>query len=147
MLLPTKLNHPQAKLPTRANPTDAGLDVYSVESITIEPGKGKLIDTGIAICMGWQSLTADEAYVALAWDRSGMATKHNLHRFAGVVDTSYRGNLKIWLQNFSSVPYNIEIGDRIAQILIQKVTLMEPVAVDVLPASNRGESGFGSTGR
>ena len=146
LLLNVLLNHKLSKLPTRSNQNDAGLDLYSVEETQISPNTGKLVNTGICIDMGWIGLNADETYVGLIWDRSGISTKNNVHRYAGVIDAGYRGEIKIYLFNSGTEVFNVKPGDKIAQLLIQKVTLMHPVAVNSLPDSARGENGFGSTG-
>lgn len=136
-----------ARLPRRAYPDDAGLDLFSAETYCIAPGFSCIVNTGISIDMGWTGLTADEVYVGLIRDRSGLAAKHQIHCLAGVVDVSYRGEIKVVLFNLGRSPFNIEPGDKIAQLLIQKVTLMEPVEVENIPESTRGRNGFGSTGK
>lgn len=146
MELKVKFNSPGACLPTRSNPTDAGLDLYSAEELTIQPGTGSLVNTGISVDFGWNTLNATQTYVGLIWDRSGLSTKNNVHRFAGVIDASYRGEIKIYLFNHGTEAFKVDIGARIAQLLIQTVTLMTPVLVENLNDTSRGTSGFGSTG-
>jgi len=127
-----------AKLPTRTNPTDAGLDFYSNISWSLHPGTGKLYSTGIAVEI-W------DGYVGLLWDRSGMGSK-GIHRFAGVIDASYRGDIKVYLFNHSNKIKQIFLGDKIIQMIIQKVELPIIEEVDELSDTRRGSDGFGSSG-
>ncbi|MEK6821215.1 MAG: dUTP diphosphatase, partial [archaeon] len=85
-------------------------------------------------------------HVGLVWDKSGLASKHHLHTFAGVIDETYRGELNIVMGNFSSTPYMIEKGKKIAQLLIQPVVQPEIKEVEKLDETIRGTGGFGSTG-
>lgn len=125
-------------LPTYSHPGDAGADLRS-SSDNIVPARGKaLIPTGICI-----SLPA--GHVALVWPRSGMAVKHGLDCGAGVIDSQYRGEIKVLLFNHSDADYPIKKGDRIAQLLVQKVETVDFIQVDALDATARGEKGFGST--
>jgi dUTP pyrophosphatase len=139
-----------ATLPTKANESDAGIDIYADEDVTIRPMETKLISTGI-------SVEFSPGYVALLWDRSGMAVKRKLHRMAGVIDCSYRGEWKVCLINLSgggtltatSEPgsdVHIHKGDRIIQCVFQKVEPVRINEVEELSDTVRGEGGFGSTG-
>ena len=128
-----------ARLPSKANEYDAGWDLYASEDGVIEPGQKELIGTQIA-------LGIPDSYVGLIWDRSGMAAKKGIHRFAGVIDSGYRGEIKVCLWNSSSEYYVINKGDRIAQILLQPVPQFSLQEVDNLSATDRGSGGFGSSG-
>lgn len=139
MDLKIKLLTLTAKLPTYAYVGDAGMDVYSDEDLIIKPDETKAVKTGIAS-------EFDKDYVALVWDKSGMGAK-GIHRFSGVIDASYRGEWLIVLHNSSDKNYNIEKGDKIAQVLIQKVERAEIVEVDDLTKTQRGSGKFGSTGK
>mgnify|MGYP001619290891 CR=1 FL=1 len=125
-------------LPTYSHPGDAGADLRSsVDGIV--PARGNaLIPTGICISL-------PSGHVALVWPRSGLAVKHGLDCGAGVIDSQYRGEIKVLLFNHSDVDYPIKKSDRIAQLLIQKVETLEFIQVDTLDATTRGENGFGST--
>ena len=129
-----------ARIPTRANSTDAGYDLYaSMKSSTIiNPKEIRLISTGIAMAF-------PRGYAGLIWDRSSMGIK-GIHRFAGVVDSGYRGEIKVCLYNSSNRPYRLNSGDRIAQILIQKVNDFYLREVESLNETDRGSGGFGSSG-
>ncbi|HLD26067.1 MAG TPA: dUTP diphosphatase [Candidatus Andersenbacteria bacterium] len=128
-----------AKLPAKDNPADAGIDVYTNESYTLQPGEVHAFTTGI-------SVEFPEGYVALIWDRSGLGSK-GIHRLAGVIDSGYRGEWKIVLINLSGAPYEVHAGDKIAQCVLQKFEPVEIVEAQALAVSARGEKGFGSSGR
>lgn len=133
-----KLNS-TAVLPSYAHDHDAGMDVYADEDCIIKVGERRLISTGIAMAI-------PSGYAGLIWDKSGIASKHGLKTMAGVIDASYRGEIKILLNNLSNQDYFIEKGTKIAQMLIQKVEQKEIVEVFELEDTARGEAGFGSTG-
>ncbi len=128
-----------ATIPKYIHPHDAGMDLYSDETINIQPGERKLIPTGIAMAI-------PSGYVGLIWDKSGIATNHGLKTMAGVIDSGYRGEIKILIHNLSSQPYTVQAGTKIAQMLIQPVVHNEIVEVNELDDTSRGEGGFGSTG-
>ena len=125
--------------PTKANEFDAGWDLYAAEDAIIDPSKAELISTDI-------SFAIPEGYVGLIWDRSGMAAKRGLHRFAGVIDSGYRGEVKVCLWNSSDKYCVINAGERIAQILFQEVPAFTMVEVASLDDTERGIGGFGSSG-
>lgn len=137
-LLVKKLD-PSAIIPTKANRSDAGYDLYALDGGIIERNTHRLIKTGI-------SMAIPEGHVGLIWPRSGLAYKHGLDVFAGVIDSGYRGDIGVILFNSQYNSYNISKGDRIAQILIQKVEDFDLVEVDNLDDSERGIGGFGSSG-
>jgi dUTP pyrophosphatase len=129
----------KATLPTQANSSDAGWDLYSSEDAIIDPFKTELISTDLAMAI-------PSGYMGAIWDRSSMAVKRGLHRFAGVIDSGYRGELKVCLWNSADKYCVIHAGERIAQIIFQEVpkfTLKETLSLD---ETERGESGFGSSG-
>ena len=128
-----------ATLPTRGNDGDAGWDLYSNESVTIPSGATVLVSTGIAMAI-------PRGYAGLIWDRSSMGVK-GVHRHAGVIDSGYRGPVKVCLYNTTKKPYSIELGDRVAQILIQQIPMFKIHEVEDLDSTDRGSGGFGSTGK
>ena len=151
-----------ATIPTRADDGAAGWDLYSLEDVEIFPGQLKIVKTGVAFAI-------PKGYVGLIWDRSGFSTKNVAHRYAGVIDSSYRGDVGVAIYNNIGVDYQLEngvivkvrllpimdveeantiqikSGDRIAQILFQEV-VGEVEEVDTLDKTERGSGGFGSTG-
>ena len=130
-------------LPRYAKGGDAGADIVSRIDITLAPGERALVPTGIAIAL-------PDGYVALVHPRSGLAIKHGVTMVnaPGTVDAGYRGELQIILINHDmSESVSFKRGDRIAQLVIQKVERAEFVEVHELPGSGRGAGGFGSTGR
>ena len=127
------------RVPTKINPSDAGWDIYAAEDAIIDPSKSQLISTDMAMAI-------PEGYVGLIWDRAGMAAKRGIHRFAGVIDSGYRGEVKVCLWNSSNEHCIINKGDRIAQILFQPVPSLPLIQVQNLNDTSRGKKGFGSTG-
>ena len=141
-VLITRLD-PDLPLPRYAKGGDAGADIVSRIDITLAPGDRALVPTGIAIAL-------PDGYVALVHPRSGLAIKHGVTMVnaPGTVDAGYRGELQIILINHDkSESVSFKRGDRIAQLVIQKVERAEFVEVQDLPGSGRGSGGFGSTGR
>jgi len=136
-----KLHH-DARLPSYAHPADEGelgADLYSVESLDLLPGQIGLVSTGVALEFprGWGGLIED---------RSGLALK-GVTTLAGVIDSGFRGELKVVLINLGSAPYRVQVGDRIAQMRMTKCQTATFSFSDVLATSSRGEGGFGSTGK
>jgi dUTP pyrophosphatase len=129
-----------AKMPTRATDGSAGLDMYACQSAVIGAGKRNLVDTGVSIAI-------PHGYVGLIWPRSGLALKKGLDVGAGVIDSDYRNVIGVLLFNHTDDPYRVEPGDRIAQILIQPAVMVQPVQVSSLDQTDRGQAGYGSTGR
>ena len=130
---------PEARLPSRADQADAGIDVYTNETYTLQPGETHAFSTGI-------SVEFPGGYVALIWDRSGLGSQ-GIHRLAGVIDSGYRGEWKIILVNLASEAYEVKAGDKIAQCIVQKYEPAEIVEEAKLAKSVRGAKGFGSSGR
>ncbi|KAF8485043.1 dUTP pyrophosphatase [Russula ochroleuca] len=129
----------KAKLPTRGSALAAGYDLYSAEKKVI-PARGKaLIDTQLSVAV------PPGTYGRVA-PRSGLASKFMIDTGAGVIDADYRGVLFVLLFNHSDVDFTVEEGDRVAQLVIEKIETPSIVEVDDLEATLRGESGFGSTG-
>lgn len=139
-----QLKHPLARIPTRANPWDAGADLYAVERVRIPRGEWRLIDTGVAIEL-------PDSYVGYMCPRSGLAFKCGLTilNAPGVIDSGYRGTLKanIINHNMEHEWIDIEPGDRIAQLIVQQVTFPDFTLADELASSARGEKGHGSSGK
>ena len=139
MTLKIKKLHPEAVLPKYLRPGDAAMDLYANEAKILQPNQRELISTGIAMAI-------PEGYAGLIWDRSGMAAKSGIKSMGGVIDSNYRGEIKVVLHNLSTQPFTIEKGMRIAQMLIQKVEQKQILEVEELDDTIRGEKGFGSTG-
>jgi dUTP pyrophosphatase len=129
---------PGALLPHRQHPTDAGADLFSYETCEIYPGEQKLVDTGIAVKI--PNNFAGFIYNRSSQGKKGITIPHGV----GVIDSDYRGNLKVLLKNIGEDPYKINVGDRIAQLVIQPVQLVD--FVDSWNDTQRGTGGFGSTG-
>lgn len=127
-----------AKLPVRSHFDDAGMDFFSIEEVLLRPGEYHAIKTGIALEIPY-------SFVGLVWEKSGLAHK-GIKTVGGVIDAGYRGEIMIQLRNFSDSDYKISQGDKIAQLLIQKVEMPILVEVDELSETERGEGRFGSTG-
>ncbi|KAF2324554.1 hypothetical protein GH714_015228 [Hevea brasiliensis] len=129
----------KAILPTRASPLSAGYDLSSATEAKV-PGRGKaLIPTDLSIAI------PEGTYARIA-PRSGLAWKHSIDVGAGVIDADYRGPVGVILFNHSDVDFEVKVGDRIAQLIIQKIMTPDVVEVEDLDATVRGEGGFGSTG-
>ena len=128
--------------PIYAKPGDAGCDLRSTNQLSIPAGERMLVHTGVKLAM-------PDGYVGLVHPRSGLAAKHGITvlNSPGTVDAGYRGEIMVTLLNTSAEDFHIEVGDRIAQLLFQKVERARFIAVNELPESSRGESGFGSSGR
>lgn len=132
-----------AVAPTRAHPGDAGCDLYAAESATLEPGARASIGTGIAVEIPHGS-------AGLVVPRSGLAAKHGISvvNAPGLIDAGYRGEVRVLLLNTDQdAAFEVQPGDRIAQLVIVAVGDAEPVEADALAESARGAGGFGSTGR
>lgn len=139
-MINVKLSHQNAKLPRRNHPTDAGLDILAIEHATLRPGVHAVLPTGVR-------MEIPDGCVGLIWPRSGLAAKHGIDTLAGVVDASYRGEIKVSIINHGHEDLEIKPGDRIAQLIIQRCELWNCVEVDELSDSERGEKGLGSSGR
>lgn len=128
-------------LPTRAHPGDAGLDLRAAEPVALEPGARALVPTGLAVAI-------PEGHAGLVVPRSGLAARHGISvvNGPGLIDTGYRGELKVILINLGQEAVAFDRGERIAQLVIIPVFVGDVVEVDELPTTERGAGGFGSTG-
>ncbi len=132
-----------ARLPTRANEGDAGLDLYAAEPATLGPGERASVGTGIAI-------EVPPGHAGLVLPRSGLAARHGiaLVNSPGLIDAGYRGEVRVLLLNTDrEASFEIAAGDRIAQLLLTPFLDADPAEVAELSAATRGENGFGSSGR
>lgn len=133
---------PDLPLPGYARPGDAGLDLYARIDVTLAPGERALIPTGIAIAL-------PPGYAAFGHPRSGLATRHGitLVNAPGTVDSGYRGEIQVNLINHDPCEtFQVRRGDRIAQLVVQRVEQIGWIETDSLPESARGETGHGATG-
>ncbi|MFT4087809.1 MAG: dUTP diphosphatase [Gordonia sp. (in: high G+C Gram-positive bacteria)] len=133
---------PDLPVPARAHPGDAGVDLYSTVDLEIAPGRRQLVGTGVAIAL-------PVGTVGLIHPRSGLAARAGLSivNAPGTVDEGYRGEIKVCLINLDpESPISIARGDRIAQLVIQRVELPEVIEVDELDDTQRGAGGYGSSG-
>lgn len=141
--IPLRRLDPDLAMPAYATEGDAGADLVAAESVTLAPGGGRaLVPTGAAVAI-------PAGYAGFVQPRSGLALRHGVTclNTPGLIDSGYRGELKVLLVNTDPVtPFEIERGDRIAQLVIQRVEHAAFVEVDELPDSARGVGGFGSTG-
>jgi dUTP pyrophosphatase len=134
---------PHLPLPAYAHAGDAGLDLYAREAVTLAPGARAAVGTGVAIAL-------PPGYAGFVLPRSGLALRHGVSKVntPGLVDAGYRGEIRVLLINHDpSTPVTLARGDRIAQLVVQRVERVELVEVETLPESARGEGGFGSSGR
>lgn len=142
MTLPFKRLDPDAVLPARAHPGDAGLDLRSAVDIEVAPGERALVPTGVAVAI-------PDGHAGLVLPRSGLASKHGLTmaNAPGLIDAGYRGEVICAVVNLDRVtPVRISKGDRIAQLVVVAVPELAAEWVEELPPTTRGEGGFGSTG-
>jgi len=133
---------PGVPLPARAHPGDAGLDLVTTRSATIPPGGRELLPTGIALAL-------PRGYAVFVVPRSGLAVRHgvSLVNSPGTVDAGYRGEIQVIVINHDPrQQVEFQRGDRIAQMIVQRVPEVRLHEVDQLPGSDRGSGGFGSTG-
>jgi dUTP pyrophosphatase len=140
MKLKIKKLHTDAIIPKYANLNDAGMDLFAIEDVAVEPMERKQVGTGIAV-------EIPEDYVGLVWDKSGLSHKFGLKVLGGVIDSGYRGEIKVGIINLGTEKYTFEKGHKVAQMIIQKKETPEIEEVTELSDSERGEGGFGSTGK
>jgi dUTP pyrophosphatase len=131
--------HPEAKLPSYAHPGDVGMDVYSLEEKILKPDEHHIFVVGFA-------MEFPVGYAAIVKDKSGIS-KAGLHTMGGVFDAGFRGEYNVHLVNLSDVSYIVEVGDKIAQIVIYPVEIPTLQEVSELSESSRGAGCFGSTGK
>lgn len=143
MELPVARLIDEAVLPTRAHAGDAGLDLYASEEARVGPGERLSVGTGIAV-------EIPDGFAGQVLPRSGLARKHGiaLVNSPGLIDSGYRGEIRVLLLNTDPAEtFRVAVGDRIAQLMISPVALAEPVTVEAVGDSPRGDGGFGSSGR
>ena len=129
-------------LPAYAHPGDAGADLVTTTDVTLKPGERALVGTGLAIAL-------PDGFAAFVQPRSGLAAKHGVTivNAPGTVDAGYRGEIRVCLVNLDpSAEVTLQRGDRIAQLIVQRVEKARFVEVETLPGSARGDGGHGSTG-
>jgi dUTP pyrophosphatase len=139
--LPVRRLRPDAQVPTRAYAGDAGIDLAACDRVELAPGERALVSTGLAVAI-------PAGYAGYVQPRSGLATKHGISivNTPGLVDSGYRGELLVNLLNTDPrEAFVVEPGMRIAQLVVLAVPDVEPVEVDELPDSERGDRGFGSS--
>jgi len=141
MTLKFKRLVPEAVLPAYAHPSDAGMDLRSVDELTIAPGARALVHTGLVVLL-------PPMYEAQVRPRSGLALKSGVTvlNTPGTIDSGYRGEVGVILANFGDAPFVVKKGDKIAQMVIAPVTQPMVVETDVVDETDRGAGGFGSTG-
>ena len=141
MKLKIKKLQPEAVLPKYATQDDAGMDLFAIEDVEIMPMERKQIGTGIA-------LEIPAGHVGLIWDKSGLSHKFGIKTLGGVIDSGYRGEIKVGVINLGTEKYIFEKGHKIAQMIIQKKETLEIEEVNELDLNTeRGEGAFGSTGK
>lgn len=129
-----------AKAPTRAHEADAGLDLYSTEAGAVVPGYHAVFDTGTHVAI-------PDGCVGLVCPRSGLNVRNGVFACIGVIDAGYTGSIRVGLYNMGREPYNVAPGERIAQLLVLPVEFPDVELVESLDGTERGDDGFGSTGR
>lgn len=133
---------PDAILPSYAHDGDAGLDLHAVDAVRVEPRERVAVATGLAMAIpnGWAGFVHPRSGLAL---RQGITVANA----PGTIDAGYRGEVRVLIVNLGTEPYDIAVGDRIAQLVVQPVARVEVVDVTTLDPTARGDGGFGSTGR
>jgi dUTP pyrophosphatase len=133
---------PDLPLPSYAHPGDAGLDLYAADTTVLQPGERALIPCGVALAI-------PEGFVGLVHPRSGLAVDHGLTvlNAPGTIDSGYRGEVKVLLINLGQAAAEVRHGQRIAQLVLMRVGVVDVREVDRLDVTVRGSGGFGSTGR
>jgi dUTP pyrophosphatase len=137
-----QLTHPLARMPQRATPQSAGADVFSVEELTIPPRERRLVDLGF-------SMSFEGPVYARIAPRSGLAVKYSIDVGAGVIDADYRGVVKVLLINNGTEPFKVNVGDRVAQMIFERIedtSFLTCKVGESLDETVRGSGGFGSTG-
>jgi dUTP pyrophosphatase len=140
MILKIKKLNADAIVPKYATKDDAGMDLFAIENIELSPMERVQIGTGIA-------MEIPEGYVGLIWDKSGLSHKFGIKTLGGVIDSGYRGEIKIGVINLGKEKYIFEKGHKVAQMIIQKKESPEIIETDCLSDSERGDGCFGSTGK
>jgi dUTP pyrophosphatase len=138
-LLKFKKLDPRATLPTRGSLAAAGLDLYSIEAVSLEPGQRAIARTGLAVAI-------PEGFYGRLAPRSGLATKKGLDVLAGVIDADYRGEIGCLLHNTGEERIELAANSKICQLIIEKIVNPQAAWADELDDTERGRGGFGSTG-
>lgn len=139
MKLKVKKVHVDAKIPHFSIKGDAAMELYSVKDLVVKPGEIVSCETGIAMAI-------PDGYVGLIWDKSGIAVKGGVKTMGGVIDSNFRGQIGVIMTNLNSKDYKIKKGDKVAQILIQKIECPMIEEVEELDDTDRGDGRYGSTG-
>jgi dUTP pyrophosphatase len=129
-----------ARLPARATDWSAGADLHCVEAFTLRPGERRLVPAGLAI-------EIPPGYYGRVAPRSGLAVRHGIDTLAGIIDSDYRGELKVALINLGDQPVSFAAGERIAQLIIERAASCDYFWSEELSETERSEGGFGSTGK
>ena len=142
MEIAVKQLHSSALLPQRAHPGDGGADLFSVEELTIPAGERREVGTGLALAI-------PNGYAGFVQPRSGLAFKHGIMvvNSPGLIDAGYRGEVRVSLYNSGTQPFLVRVGERIAQLVVQRIEETTFSFTNDLPETVRGEGGFGSSGR
>lgn len=140
MIINVKLSD-NALLPIHAKPGDAGLDLTSREDVSLQPGSVQIVTTGVCV-------EIPEGYFGLVAPRSGLSSKHGitLANTPGIIDSGYRGEIHVPLYNIGKEPYEIHKGDRVCQLIIVPYASCQCIEVDDMDHTDRGDTGFGSSG-
>jgi dUTP pyrophosphatase len=140
--LPVLIHAQEGFAPSYAKAGDAGADLRSRIDVVITAGSRQLVPTGVSIAL-------PAGFVGLVHPRSGLALKHGITvlNAPGTIDAGYRGEIMVTLYNSSDQDFRVATGDRIAQLLIQEVLRANFISVEILPGTDRGEEGFGSSGK
>lgn len=138
--LNVKKLHAAAQLPLRGSTWAAGADLHCVEAFTLKPGERRAIPTGLALAI-------PTGFYGRIAPRSGWAAKHGIDTLAGIIDADYRGEVLVLLINLGHEPFTAQAGERIAQLIIERVALCAYAWAETLDDTERGAGGFGSTGR
>ena len=130
---------PDAVLPERASQSSAGLDLYSIEAVSLKPGERRLVRTGLAVAI-------PEGFYGRVAPRSGLAVKKGVDVLAGVIDADYRGEVGCLMYNAGDEPITLPAQSKICQLIIEKIITPNAVWVEGLSDTVRGSGGFGSSG-
>lgn len=151
-----KLTHPNAKMPTRGTEGAAGFDLYACEATVVQPGQTASVRTGVCLAMpGQVAVGGDASFGRMPYmfgveaqvrGRSSLAFKWGVLGHVGTIDSDYRGEIGVLLLNTSRQPYEVKVGDRVAQLVFAPVIIPDLLEAEELPDSARGAGGFGSTG-
>lgn len=140
MILKVKKLDKEAKLPAYAKEGDAGMDLFSLEETVAKKGEVTRIRTGVAI-------EIPEGFVGLCWDKSGLSMNHGIKVLAGVIDSGFRGELVLGVMNLGKDDYVFEKGHKVMQMIIQPYNHCEIIESLELSETERGQTGFGSSGK